>query len=151
MPVKYFHIIAGPNGAGKSSTSKYLLPDLTVYDGDIEVARIRHESPSYASDEFIYESLRNVFNTKKKEAIETGQSFAMETNFSASRTDLNDLIEEFRSNNYKIKLFYFGLDSFEESAYRVAIRVAKGGHHIQLSSIEYNYHSGIKMLMHSLD
>lgn len=46
------------------------------------------------------------------------------------------MIDEFKSAGYKITLFYFGLESLDESTYRVII--------------EYNFHEGIKRIQQNL-
>ena len=114
------------------------------------MAKIRKAYPYYASEEVIYERLFKVFEEIKKHAINEEKSFAMETNFSSSLTDLKELIDEFKQNGYQTNIYYLGLDSIQKSNLRVAERVSNGGHSVTPGSIKYNYEKGIEYVNHCL-
>jgi predicted ABC-type ATPase len=56
------------------------------------------------------------------------------------------LVEKARNLGYKVTLLYFWLSSPLVAIERVAIRVAKGGHHIPDETVERRYYRGLKNL-----
>ncbi len=141
-----FTVIAGPNGAGKSRLSPYYT-HCKPFDGDLLALNLRKEHPEW-EERWIGGTVANELEKQKESAIALHKDFAFETNFS------NDLIlymiDKFREAGYKISLFYFGLNSLDESTYRVMQRKMFGGHDVTDEIIEYNFHEGIKRMQCNL-
>jgi len=135
-----FMVIAGPNGAGKSRLSPYYIR-CKSFDGDLLALNLRKAHPEW-EERWIGGTVAGELQKQKEQAISLHKDFAFETNFS------NDLIlhmiDEFKTAGYKISLFYFGLESIDDSTYRVMQRKMFGGHDVKDEIIEYNFHEGIK-------
>jgi predicted ABC-type ATPase len=60
-------------------------------------------------------------------------SFAQETTLSGYKTERT--VQEARDRGYRIRLYYIGLDTFDECLKRIKNRVAKGGHDIPADDV----------------
>ena len=78
-------------------------------------------------------------------AIAGNKNFAFETNFTNDL--IINLINDFRNVNYKISLFYFGIDSLEDSVMRVQQRINTGGHAVSPEIAEYNFYECPKRVL----
>ena len=72
-----------------------------------------------------------------KTAIQNGWNFTQETTLSGRRT-LQTILAA-RQKDYQIRLYYIGISSAEESLYRIANRVRKGGHNIAEADVRRRY------------
>ena len=120
--MKVYTIIGGVNGVGKSSFSGVLRQqrlDLgKIIDPD-HIAAKEHCNKLEAGRIAIQEM---------ETAIQNGWNFTQETTLSGRRT-LQTILAA-RQKDYQIRLYYIGISSAEESLYRIANRVRKGGHNI---------------------
>lgn len=73
----------------------------------------------------------------RKEYLENGHSFVLETTLSGHTTAR--LMQQARRLGYQIELYYIYLIDEEQSVDRVATRVSKGGHHIPREDIERRF------------
>jgi predicted ABC-type ATPase len=138
-------IVAGPNGSGKSLFSKELTKsDLEVFDGDKHMAALIKKYPETGSEALWPFINENIFEKQKQEVLAARINYAFETNFSAP--DPMKTAREFKNVGYDIHLIFMGLNSVNESIYRVAHRVQRGGHKVSEESIRYNYEFGYKNL-----
>lgn len=145
-PRPEFTVIAGPNGAGKSRLCPYYI-HCKSFDGDLLAMNLRKEHPEW-EERWIGGTVANTLQKQKDEAIASLKDFAFETNFSNDL--ILNMIHEFKEAGYKISLFYFGLGSIIESCMRVDQRKFYGGHDVEKSIIEYNFHEGIKRMQQNL-
>ena len=145
-PRPEFTVIAGPNGAGKSRLCPYYI-HCKSFDGDLLAMNLRKEHPEW-EERWIGGTVASTLQKQKDEAIASLKDFAFETNFSNDL--ILNMIHEFKEAGYKISLFYFGLGSIIESCMRVDQRKFYGGHDVEKSIIEYNFHEGIKRMQQNL-
>lgn len=120
--MKNYTIIGGVNGVGKSSFTGVLKersPDLgVIVDVDKIIAELGGNALAGGKA-----ALR-----KMNACIEKGISFTQETTLSGRKTEAT--AKQVRDLGYRVRLFYIGLDSAEESLLRIANRVKRGGHDI---------------------
>ncbi|MEN0094075.1 MAG: zeta toxin family protein [Pedobacter sp.] len=138
-------VLSGPNGAGKSTLSEgYVPPGTDIFDGDKEMAILKHRYPMTDSGT-LYEAANGVvFAQRKEQAIRSGNDFAFETNFRSET--VMDSVAEFQRNGYRTTLYHIGLPSVEASMNRVDIRVKSGGHFVDPENITQNYERGLENL-----
>ncbi|WP_298483131.1 hypothetical protein [uncultured Ruminococcus sp.] len=120
--MKQYTIIGGVNGVGKSSLSGVLrrqLSDMGMIIDPDTIAVQQHCDRLTAGKNAI---------AKVKECLQKGINFSQETTLSGRRTLRT--IQQAREENYFIRLYYVGISTAEESLYRIANRVRKGGHNI---------------------
>ena len=129
--MKVYTIIGGVNGVGKSSFSGVLRQqrlDLgKIIDPD-HIAAKEHCNKLEAGRIAIQEV---------ETAIQNGWNFTQETTLSGRRT-LQTILAA-RQKDYQIRLYYIGISSAEESLYRIANRVRKGGHNIAEADVRRRY------------
>ena len=136
-------IIAGPNGAGKTTFAREYLPneaDCPVFvNADLIAAGIAPFAPQTAAiqaGKLMLQELRRHFDARR--------SFAFETTL-AGRGYLQ-LIRQWRSAGYKVKLIFLALPTVEEAIARVAYRVRQGGHDIPEQVIRRRFAAGLRNL-----
>lgn len=129
--MRFFTIIAGVNGVGKSSLTGALLSasnDLgVVIDTDEITAKLggnRLRGGKAAIEQI-------------NSAIEKGINFTQETTLSGVRTLRT--IKQARERDYRIRLYYVGVNTAEESIRRIKNRVEKGGHDIPTEDVIKRY------------
>lgn len=137
---KEFAVVAGPNGAGKSTLCPYYLKT-QCFDGDLMALNLRKEHPDWP-DRWISGTVAGNLEKQKDYAIENYQNFAFETNFSNNL--IINLVNDFKNANFKISLYYFGIDYLEDSMMRVRNRVLLGGHNVSDDVVKYNFTEGVK-------
>ena len=120
--MKIYTIIGGVNGVGKSSFTGVLKERSTDLGVIVDVDRITAElgGNSLAGGRA---ALRKI-----SQCIEKGISFTQETTLSGRRTEAT--AKQVKELGYRVRLFYIGLDTAEESLSRIANRVKRGGHDI---------------------
>ena len=147
MERKEFAVVAGPNGAGKSTLSKYYLKT-ECFDGDLMALNLRRIHPDWP-ERWISGTVAGNLENQKNSALANSQNFAFETNF--SNDFIINLINDLKRSNYKISLFYFGIDNLEESLLRVHSRATLGGHNVANDVIKYNFVECPKRVAQHLD
>ena len=134
---KEFVIIAGVNGSGKSSYYQNALKELynnyQYFNHDEKVKELGLDSQS--EKDFV--TAGKALLKEIKIAKEKNQSFIIETVL-ASLKYVKD-IKELKAKNYKITMYYLCICSINQSAERVANRVAKGGHDVPLEKINSRF------------
>ena len=120
--MKIYTLIAGVNGVGKSSLSGVLRAERNDLGYIIDVDKIAVEGCLSAIDAG-KAALEKINSFLAKEV-----SFTQETTLSGMRSEKT--VKMAKDRGYKIRLFYVGLNSSEESIERIRNRVRKGGHDI---------------------
>lgn len=128
------YILAGANGSGKSTISKVFLPtEGLVYINPDDIAReLNPHCPEAAKIEAGKATLRRV-----AEAIERGESFAIESTLSGSA--YVKLIGQAKARGYETSIIYTFVDSPEVCIARIAARVKRGGHYIPDEDVRRRY------------
>jgi predicted ABC-type ATPase len=144
------YVLSGPNGAGKSTLSETFVPPGTdIFDGDKEMALLKHQYPMTDSGT-LYEAANGVvFNNRKEKAMASGNDFAFETNFRTK--EVMDTVKQFKEKGYETRMIYIGLPSVEASLNRVDLRVKAGGHFVDAINITKNYTAGLENLVRYYD
>jgi predicted ABC-type ATPase len=139
-------IIGGPNGAGKTTAARVLLPEFLHERLFLNADDIAREiSPGHP--EAVALPAARLLLKRMHGLIFEGRSFAFESTC-AGRSYVR-MLEQCRSEGWRIVLLYLWLPSAELSVQRVAQRVAEGGHGIPLEVIHRRYRAGI-WNMHNL-
>jgi predicted ABC-type ATPase len=125
MPI--YTIVAGVNGVGKSSLSGVLKTERTDLGHIIDVDRIAVEGRLNAID------AGKIAITRIDTFLEKNISFAQETTLSGVRTEKT--VKTAKEKGYTVRLFYIGLNTYDESVKRIKNRVEKGGHNISEDDI----------------
>ena len=136
-------IIAGPNGAGKTTFAKHFLPKeahtFHFINADLIAAGLAPFNPESVS----FKAARLMLN-ELDEYTKAGESFAFETTLSGAH--YLQRIQEWKNLGYIIKLWFIALSSPELAIFRVAERVAQGGHNIPEEVIRRRYKAGLENL-----
>lgn len=147
MKKKDFYLFAGVNGAGKSTL-------FNIIDENIK------KSFRINSDEIVKEfgkwenELDQIKAAKiavklRNNYLKKGFSFNEETTLTG-KTILK-LIDKIKSENYKLHLFYIGVENSEIAKKRIKKRVAMGGHDIPDEIVDRRYYESIRNLEKILD
>ncbi|MCL2342448.1 MAG: zeta toxin family protein [Firmicutes bacterium] len=129
--MKIYTIIGGVNGAGKSSLTGVLKNQLRDLGVIVDVDRMTAQLG------------RGVLAGGKEaiavidDCMQKGVSFTQETTLSGVRTE--QTVKTAKEQGYFIRLFYVGLDTFEESIKRIRNRVEKGGHDIPAEDVQRRF------------
>ncbi len=140
-------IIAGPNGAGKSTTSHDILLDIGIesFDFDLEFysswAKFGYDP---AIENGIRESVGQLFEERKHQAISSQSSFSFETNYNS--TEIINTINEFKRADFYTELVFIMLKTPEIAIERVKDRVLKGGHSVDENTIRARFYDGLELL-----
>ena len=141
---KYFYIFAGVNGAGKSTLYK-----TNFLNKDIK------NSIRINTDEIVYSfgDWKNSIDQIKagKMAIQLrNKCFLEEKSFNEETTltgkTIIKIIDKAKNLDYKIYLYYIGIDNPEIAKERVKNRIARGGHGISSNLIEKRYYESLQNL-----
>ena len=141
---KYFYIFAGVNGAGKS----------TLYKTDFLNKDIKN-SIRINTDEIVYSfgDWKSSIDQIKagKIAIQLrNKCFLEEKSFNEETTltgrSILKIIDKAKNLDYKIHLYYIGIDNPEIAKERVKNRIARGGHGISSNLIEKRYYESLQNL-----
>lgn len=129
--MKQYTIIGGVNGVGKSSLSgvlRHQLPDMgLIIDPDTIAAK--ESCDRLTAGKLAVARVEN--------CLQKGINFSQETTLSGRRTIRT--IQQAREKNYHIRLYYVGVSGAEESLFRIANRVRKGGHNIPKQDVLRRY------------
>lgn len=120
--MKIYTIVGGVNGVGKSSFTGVLKERTTDLGVIIDVDKITVElgGNAFAGGKTALKRIR--------ECIDKGVSFTQETTLSGYKTETT--AKEVKELGYRVRLFYVGLDTVNESLQRIENRVRRGGHNI---------------------
>ena len=129
--MRTYTIIGGVNGVGKSSFTGVLKERCTDLGIIIDVDKITAELGGNAL------AGGKAALKKINECIAKGVSFTQETTLSGRRTEAT--AKEVVEKGYRVRLYYIGLDSAEESVSRIANRVKRGGHDIPTQDVERRF------------
>lgn len=140
--MKTYTIIGGVNGVGKSSLTGVLLANLQDLGYVIDVDKITGQ----CNGNKIAGGKKAI--KKINGCIYKGISFTQETTLSGRKT--LETIKKAIDQNYRIRLFYVGVGSLDESLARIANRVKKGGHDIPTSDVQRRYATRFENLMRIL-
>ena len=138
MPNLY--IIAGCNGAGKTTASNTILPDILDCREFVNADNIAIGISPFNPEGAAFEAGRIMLH-RIEQLLHEGKDFAFETTLS-TRSYVS-YIHKAKGLGYNVTLVYIWLNSSELAMQRVAIRVAKGGHHIPDDVIERRYYKGM--------
>ena len=125
-----YTLIAGVNGTGKSSLAGVLKStvDLGLIVNVDEITKQLGCSPIEAGKV----ALRQI-----DECLSQRKTFTQETTLSGQKTLTT--IKTAKKYGYKIRMYYVGLNSLEESLERIKNRVRKGGHGIPVEDVTRRY------------
>lgn len=129
--MKTYTIIGGVNGVGKSSFTGVLKERSTDLGTIIDVDKITAEMGGNAL-EGGKAALRKI-----NECIEKGVSFTQETTLSGRKTEAT--ARQVAELGYRVRLYYIGLDTVEESLARIENRVRRGGHNIPDDDVQRRF------------
>ena len=141
---KYFYIFAGVNGSGKS----------TLYKTNFLNQNIKN-SIRINTDEIVYsfgdwKSSIDQIKAGKMAIQLRNKCFLEEKSFNEETTltgkTIIKIIDKAKNLDYKIYLYYIGIDNPEIAKERVKNRVARGGHGISFNLIEKRYYESLKNL-----
>ena len=138
------YVIAGPNGAGKTTFALRYLPERTGCRNFINADLIADGlSPLDAS--LVQVEAGKLLLREIRANVEKRCDFAFETTLSG-RSYIR-LLEDLRTNEWRIVLFYLWIPSAEFSRLRVLQRVQDGGHDIPDEAIARRYNRTVSNLL----
>ena len=120
--MKTYTIVGGVNGVGKSSFTGVLKERTTDLGTIIDVDKITADLGGNAL------TGGKAALKKIRECISKGVSFTQETTLSGYKTEAT--AKAVKELGYRVRLFYVGLDTVQESLQRIENRVRRGGHNI---------------------
>jgi predicted ABC-type ATPase len=132
-------IVAGPNGGGKSSLFEKLSLSGEFINADMIAALIDPKHPS--SKDFV--AGKRVIATIKYK-IKEKQDFAYETTLSSAHS--LKTMKQAKAAGFEVSLIFVALESADLHVFRVAQRVAAGGHHIDEHVVRRRYLSSFANL-----
>jgi predicted ABC-type ATPase len=127
-------LVAGANGSGKSTLAKRWYSREkerfgVLLDPDAIAKEINSAKPQLAGIQAARVTLQRIQN-----ALQSQTNLVIETTLSDSHRHIH-LIEQAMAEQYRVWLWYVGLDMPEFNAARVAQRVSSGGHDVPLKDI----------------
>jgi len=133
------YVIAGPNGAGKTTFATEFLPDFVncreFLNADLIAAGLAPfapESQNFRAGRLLLERLHELRKQQRDFGFETtlsGRSYAR-------------LLQQMRSEGYRVILFFLWLPTADMAVSRVANRVRQGGHNVPEGDIRRRYIAG---------
>jgi predicted ABC-type ATPase len=134
--------LAGPNGAGKSTFYEALLSrtGLLFVNADVIAA-------ATGVDAYTAADLAEAYRQK---LISQRESFIFETVFSDPVGGKLQTLCELERAGFTVLLIYIGVAGSDQSASRVAMRVAQGGHDVPIDKITDRYPRTLKNLSQAL-
>jgi predicted ABC-type ATPase len=134
MPQLY--VIAGPNGAGKTTFAKqFLFAEVAV--ADFVNADMIAEGLNGGTARSLMAEAGRITLERINDLVLRGVSFAWETTMSG-RTAAT-WIKSAKDKGYVVKLFFFWLNSADQSIERVCRRVAQMGHRVDESDLRRRF------------
>lgn len=134
------YIIAGCNGAGKTTAAYNLLPEVFKTVEFVNADEIARGLSPFNIQGVAFQAGR-IMLERMDYLITENKNFAFETTLSG--LSYLKFIRQAKLKGYNITLVFVFLNSPELAKSRVALRVSKGGHHIQEDVIERRYFKGL--------
>lgn len=128
---RVYTIVGGVNGVGKSSFIGVLKSQRNDLGYIIDVDRLATKCGN--NNLLAGRQALNMIDS----FLDRGISFTQETTLSGSRT--LKTIKRAMAESYTVRLYYIGLNSCEESLYRIQNRVRHGGHDIPPRDVQHRY------------
>ena len=136
-------IIAGPNGAGKTTAAKTILPETLAIKEFVNADEIARGLSPFNPDGVSFEAGR-IMLKRIQQLITEKKDFAIETTLSLK--SYMRLIKDVQQKDYIVTLLFLWLNNADIAKFRVAKRVAEGGHNIPLDVIHRRYLRGLQNL-----
>lgn len=143
MSEKTLYIISGCNGAGKTTASYTILPEIWQCREFVNADEIARGLSPFNPESVAIEAGRLMLE-RIEVLLRADATFSIETTLATK--SYRNLIKRAQAKGYRVKLFFFWLDSPETAIQRVAQRVKEGGHNIHSDVIIRRYHAGINNL-----
>lgn len=121
------YVIAGPNGVGKTTFARKFLPKYANCRNFVNADLIAEGMSPFSPETAAIRAGRLVLS-EIRYFSQRRTSFAFETTLSG-RSNLR-LIEELKTNGYKVHLFFLTVASVDVALSRIKERVLKGGHDV---------------------
>jgi len=137
-------IIAGPNGAGKTTFATEFLPNEANCPNFVNADLIAAGLAPFAPDAAAFKAGR-IMLSEIHDHVRRDESFAFETTLSGRH--YAQLIPQWQSSGYHVKLFFLKLATPELAVARVRQRVRSGGHNVPEPVIRRRFRAGL----HNLD
>ena len=134
-------IIAGPNGAGKTTFALEFLPNEAGCPNFVNADLIAAGLSPFAPEVAAFKAGRLMLE-QIHEHVRRKESFAFETTLSGKM--YAQLIPQWRSSGYVVKLFFLSLPSEELAVSRVKIRVSQGGHDVPAPVVRRRFKAGLR-------
>ena len=128
-------VLAGPNGAGKSTLYKLLIAP-RVSAPFINADEIQAKELKDPSMQASYKAAE-IAEQRRQEYLREGKSFVTESTF--SHPSKLALIDQAKAENFQVVVYHVSVKSAETSLYRVASRVALGGHDVPPEKVRERY------------
>lgn len=130
-------IIGGPNGSGKTTFAKSFLKDykydfLNADEIARELTKDKSRAGNIAAGKEYFRRIEKLKSKKKNIILES----------TLSGLFLKNLIQEFKTNEYKVIIFFVYLNDAEASIERIRVRVSKGGHDVPDADVRRRFERG---------
>lgn len=135
--------IAGPNGAGKSTFYEAILSRSGLFFVNADVIAAATGVDAYTA--------ADLAEAYRQKLISQRESFIFETVFSDPVGEKLEILCELERAGYTVLLIYIGIADSGQSASRVAMRVAQGGHDVPIGKIAERYLRTLDNLSRALD
>ena len=132
-------ILAGPNGAGKTVFATEFLPNEAKCHRFVNADLIATGLSPFAPDDVAVQAGRLMLE-RIHGFVSQGASFAFETTLSGRGYASH--IPRWRTQGYRVKLFFLRLPDADFAIRRVALRVRMGGHDIPEETIRRRFAKG---------
>lgn len=123
--------IAGPNGAGKSTFYESYLSRTGFLFVNADVIAAATGLDAYAA--------AALADSYRRRLVAQGESFIFETVFSDPKGSKLSFLVETQKAGYKALLIFIGVSGEAQSATRVSMRAAQGGHDVPARKIQERY------------
>ena len=133
-------IVAGPNGAGKTTFARSFLPEEAGLPRFINADQIAAGLAAFAPETAAIRAGRLML-AEIARCAQSGDSFAFETTLAGLGYLAH--IERWRSQGYRVSLYFLSLPNVETAIERVALRVQQGGHDVPERIIRRRFGSGL--------
>ena len=134
-------ILGGPNGCGKTTSSQRLLADALSLTTFVNADVIARGLAGFDPDSAALEASR-VMLERLRQLAQDKQSFAFETTLAAR--SYAAWLKQRKGEGYRVRLYYFWVESADLAVSRVAARVRSGGHHVPEATVRQRYERSMK-------
>ena len=135
-PVLY--IVMGPSGAGKSYYGEEYVPKhIKIFDGDKEAFRIHMEEGFHLPG--AYDRMNELLEKKANIALMQERDFAIESPIGAPNA-----VKKFWNKGYNIMCVFFGLNSLDDSIFRIQQRIEGNGNLVTPGDAKQNFEKSFK-------